>query len=57
MQTKSGHFEPGLWSPSPSNLGWMQVEPEPKTSRWWSRSWKFGFRLHSRSLLGKRVDL
>jgi len=32
---------------SPSNLGWLELEP--KTFRWWSRSLKFGFWFHSPS--------
>ena len=46
-------FRSGLWSRSPSNLGW--VEPYPKNFRLWSRSLKFGFRFHSPSLWGRRV--
>ena len=48
-------LQPGLWgrSRNPGNFGWL--EPETKMSWWWSRSLKFGFRFHRRSLWGKRV--
>ena len=41
-----GVSQPGLWSRSPSDFGWL--EPKPKHLWWWSRSrsLKFGFRLH-----------
>jgi len=39
----------------PSNFGWLQLQPESKTFRWWSWSLKFGFRFHSPTSWGKRV--
>jgi len=49
----------GLWSlnSSPSNFGWLQLEPKPKTIRWLIRSLKSGFQLHSLTLWGERVNL
>ena len=45
---------PGLWSRSPSNFGWLELEP--KAFRWRSRSPKFGFRFHNPSLSWVCID-
>jgi len=46
-------YQPGLWSWSQSNFGWLQ--PDPKTFRWWSRSLKFGLHFHRPCLCFKLV--